>query len=154
MGCVAVRRGVCQGPGPDEPVPLADAHTMIPHNIPKSKGNHMHTVNVSGLKNNPSEALRNARDDLVVVMNRDQPDAVMIGLQSGKLLSEPGARAALATALFRDGGLSLARSARMAQMPLASFITHVSRLGIAVVSHDAQEVARDMETLDQWITAS
>ncbi len=66
----------------------------------------MHAVNVSGLKNNPSEALRNARDD-VVVMNRDQPDAVMIGLQSGKLLSEPGVRAALATALFRDGGLSL-----------------------------------------------
>ena len=48
-----------------------------------------------------------ARDDLVVVMNRDQPDAVIVGLQSGKLLSEPGARVALATALFRDGGLSL-----------------------------------------------
>ena len=78
----------------------------------------MQTVNVSSLKNNPSEALRSARNDLVVVMNRDQPDAVMIGLQSGKLLSEPGARAALATALFRDGGLSLARGARMAQMQM------------------------------------
>ena len=60
----------------------------------------MHAVNVSGLKNNPSEALRNARDDVVVVMNRDQPDAIMIGLQSGKILSQPGARAALATALL------------------------------------------------------
>ena len=99
----------------------------------------MQTVNVSSLKNNPSEALRSARNDLVVVMNRDQPDAVMIGLQSGKLLSEPGARAALATALFRDGGLSLARGARMAQMPMADFITHVSRLGIPVITHDAQE---------------
>ena len=69
---------------------------------------------VLGLKSNPSEALRSARDDVVVVMNRDQPVAVMIGLQSGKLLSKPGARAALATALFRDGGLSLMRSARMA----------------------------------------
>jgi hypothetical protein len=106
----------------------------------------MHVVNVSGLKNNPSEALRNARDDVVVVMNRDQPDAVMIGLQSGKLLSEPGARAALATALVR--------SARMAQMPLATFITHVSRLGIPVVAHDAGEVARDMESLDQWLATS
>lgn len=114
----------------------------------------MQVVNVSGLKNNPSEALRNARDDVVVVMNRDQPDAVMIGLQSGKLLSEPGMRAALASALFRDGGLSLVRSARMAQMPLASFIAHVSRLGIPVVTHDASEVARDIETLDQWLAAS
>ncbi len=114
----------------------------------------MHAVSVSGLKNNPSEALRNARDDVVVVMNRDQPAAVMIGLQSGKLLSEPGARAALATALFRDGGLSLVRSARMAQMPLATFITHVSRLGIPVVAHDAGQVARDMESLDQWLATS
>jgi predicted HTH domain antitoxin len=114
----------------------------------------MQVVNVSGLKNNPSEALRSAREGLVVVMNRDQPDAVMIGLQSGKLLSEPGARAALATALFRDGGLSLARSARMAQMPLASFIAHVSRLGISVVDHDAGEVARDLQTLDEWLATS
>lgn len=114
----------------------------------------MHLVNVSALKNNPSEALRNARDGVVVVMNRDQPDAVMIGLQSGKLLAEPGARVALATALFRDGGLSLVRSAKMAQMPLASFIAHVSRLGISVVTHDASEVGRDMETLDQWLASS
>lgn len=49
----------------------------------------MQTVNVSSLKNNPSEALRSARNDLVVVMNRDQPDAVMIGLQSGKLFPSP-----------------------------------------------------------------
>ena len=114
----------------------------------------MHAVNVSGLKNNPSEALRNARDDVVVVMNRDQPDAIMIGLQSGKILSEPGARAALATALFRDGGLSLARSARMAHMPMAAFITHLSRLGIPVITHDAEEVTSDMETLDQWLASS
>jgi predicted HTH domain antitoxin len=83
-----------------------------------------------------------------------KPDAVMIGLQSGKLLSEPGARAALATALFRDGGLSLARGARMAQMPMADFITHVSRLGIPVITHDAHEVTRDMDTLDQWLATS
>ena len=81
-------------------------------------------------------------------------DAVMIGLQSGKILSEPGARAALATALFRDGGLSLARGARMAQMPLSAFITHVSRLGIPVVSHDASDIPSDMETLDQWLASS
>ena len=114
----------------------------------------MQIVNVSGLKNNPSEALRSARDDVVVVMNRDQPDAVMIGLQSGRLLSQAGAQAALATALFRDGGLSLVRSARMAQMPLASFIAHVSRLGISVVTHDPSETVRDIETLDQWLATS
>jgi hypothetical protein len=40
----------------------------------------MKAVNVSSLKNNPSEALRYAREDMVLVMNRDQPDVLMIGL--------------------------------------------------------------------------
>lgn len=39
----------------------------------------MQTINVSGLKNNPSEALRKAREDVVLVLNRDKPDALMVG---------------------------------------------------------------------------
>ena len=62
----------------------------------------MKTVNVSGLKNNPSEALRMAHDDLVLVMNRNQPDALMIGLKSSKIIDLPGVRKALATALFKQ----------------------------------------------------
>jgi len=111
----------------------------------------MKTVNVSGLKNNPSEALRMAHDDLVLVMNRNEPDALMIGLKSSKIIGMPGVRKALATALFKDGDLSLARSARLADMPLASFITHISRLGIPVINQTAEEVQQDMDTLEQWL---
>lgn len=111
----------------------------------------MKTVNVSGLKNNPSEALRMAHDDVVLVMNRNEPDAVMVGLKSAKIIGMPGVRKALATALFKEGDLSLARSAKLAEMPLANFIAHVSRLGISVIDQTAEEVADDMETLDQWL---
>jgi predicted HTH domain antitoxin len=114
----------------------------------------METVNVSGLKNNPSEALRKSHHDVVVVMNRDRPDALMVGLDSSDMLQMKGVRAALATALFRDGHLSLARSARVAEMPVAAFVAHVSRLGIAVVRLDAREAARDMDTLDEWLASS
>jgi hypothetical protein len=76
----------------------------------------MEAVNVSGLKNNPSEALRLARKDVVVVMNRDKPDALMVGVESSGVLDSPGVRPALATALFRDGHLSLVRAARLASM--------------------------------------
>jgi len=112
----------------------------------------MKTVNVSGLKNNPSQALRMAHDDLVLVMNRNEPDALMIGLNSLKVMDMPGVRRALATALFRDGELSLARSAKLADTPLVDFIAHVSRLGIAVINQTADEVQQDMDTLDQWLT--
>lgn len=111
----------------------------------------MKTVNVSGLKNNPSEALRMAHEDLVLVMNRNEPDALMIGLKSAKIIGMPGVRKALATALFKDGDLSLARSAKLADIPLANFIAHVSRLGIPVINHTAEEVQEDMDTLDDWL---
>ena len=111
----------------------------------------MKTVNVSGLKNNPSEALRMAHDDLVLVMNRNEPDALMIGLKSSNIIGMPGVRKALATALFKDGDISLARSAKLADTPLADFIAHVSRLGIPVINQTAEDVQQDMDTLEQWL---
>jgi len=111
----------------------------------------MKTVNVSGLKNNPSEALRMAHDDLVLVMNRNEPDALMIGLKSSKIIDLPGVRKALATALFKDGELSLARAAKLADVPVADFIAHVSRLGIAVINQCDEDVRQDIDTLDQWL---
>lgn len=69
----------------------------------------MQSVSLSGLKHNPAQPLRQAQEDPVVVLNRDKPDALLIGLETDDLLRAPGVRAALATALFRDGELSLAR---------------------------------------------
>ena len=40
----------------------------------------MHAVSVSVLKNNPAEALRQSKQGVVVVLNRDHPDAVLMGL--------------------------------------------------------------------------
>ncbi|MEO5343710.1 MAG: type II toxin-antitoxin system Phd/YefM family antitoxin [Gammaproteobacteria bacterium SHHR-1] len=107
----------------------------------------MQTVNVSGLKNNPSDALRRARQDVVVVMNRDKPYALMVGVEALGGLDLAGVRPALATALFRDGHLSLARASGLAEMSLSQFVTHVSRLGIPVISLDAADATADMETL-------
>lgn len=114
----------------------------------------MFSVNVSSLKNNPSEALRKAREGVVVVMNRDKPDALIVGVESAGGLQARGVRPALATALFRDGQLSLARAAHVAEMPLTDFIAHLSRLGIPAVRLDAAEAQKDMDTLDEWLASS
>ena len=114
----------------------------------------MHAVSVSGLKHNPADALRNARSSPVVVLNRDHPDAVLIGLEQGGVLQAPGVRAALATALFRDGELSLARAARVAEMDVASFISHLGRLAIPAIRLTAEEANADLDTLDQWLKSS
>jgi hypothetical protein len=39
-------------------------------------------------------------------------------------------------------------------MPVAHFVQHVSRLGIPVIRLDAQETARDLDTLDEWLASS
>ena len=114
----------------------------------------METVNVSGLKNNPSEALRMAQSDVVVVMNRDRPNAVLVGAKAAGLMDTKGVKAALATALFRDGHLSLVRSARLAEISTNQFVTHVSRLGIPVVRLEKEEAERDMDTLEEWLASS
>ena len=114
----------------------------------------METVNVSGLKNNPSDALRKSHRDVVLVLNRDRPDALIVGVDLAGGLDAKGVKPALATALFRDGSLSLARAARLAEMPLAEFIAHVSRLSIPVVGLDADEAAADLDTLESWLASS
>ena len=111
----------------------------------------MHAVSVSGLKHNPADALRQARSSPVVVLNRDHPDAVLIGLERGGVLQAPGVRAALATALFRDGELSLARAARVAEVDVASFI---GRLGIPAIRLTAAESNADLDTLEQLLQSS
>ena len=75
----------------------------------------------------------------------------MIGLKSSKIISMPEVRKALATALLKDGDLSLARSAKLADTPLADFIAYMSRLGIPVINQTAEEVQQDMDTLEQWL---
>lgn len=111
----------------------------------------MKTVNVSGLKNNPSEALRDSHKGLVLVMNRNEPDALIVGVNTNNIIDMPGVRKAMATALFKEGELSIARSAKLANMALTDFIEHISRLGIPVINQTAAEVQQDMDTLEQWL---
>ncbi len=111
----------------------------------------MQTVDLTSLKANPTEALRKSQEELVVVLNRGQPEALMVGLASTGMLEFAGVRSAFATALFRDGHLSLARAARVAKLPLPRFSAHLTRLGIPVVQMSAAESERDLETLDEWL---
>ena len=112
----------------------------------------MKTVTVTHLKNNPSVALRMAHEDLVLVMNSNEPDAVMVGLNRSNLIDFPGVRLALATALFKDGDLSLSRAAKLADLPLSAFIAHASRLGHSVFQQTTDELNRDRITLDDWLS--
>jgi hypothetical protein len=48
----------------------------------------------------------------------------------------------------------LVRAARVAQQDVASFISHLSRLGIPAIRLSAEETNADMNTLEQWLDSS
>lgn len=64
----------------------------------------MFSVQIRELKNNPSQALRKAEQEMVVMMTRDHPSALLLHFDEA-MLQKPGVSVALATSLFRDGGL-------------------------------------------------
>mgnify|MGYP000458431532 CR=1 FL=1 len=111
----------------------------------------MQTVNIRQLKNNPSTALAAARlDDMVVVMNRDRPQALLVDLEQLGVPDLPAVRVALAVALFRSGSVSAGFAARVAAKPLAEMLTLLSSMRIALTGEDT--ATDDMRQARDWLT--
>ena len=111
----------------------------------------MRAISVRELRRNLSAVLREARNEPVVVLKRNHPEALLVHLSDDSLLAEPGIREAVATALYRNRTLSLGRAAEISGMPIAEFMQHVSRLGIPVVDGDAASLREDAEAFSRWI---
>ena len=110
----------------------------------------MKSVNVRQLKNNPSEALRMARKAPVLVMNRDQPEAVLFHLSEDGLLGEPGMRLAIAADLYKSGSISLGRAAKIAGMVLADYIQQMGHAGVPVIRGNAKTLREELKNVKAW----
>jgi predicted HTH domain antitoxin len=114
----------------------------------------MQVVNVRQLKSNPSTALRQSARDLVVVMNRDRPDAVLVGF--GQLAGIPGfaqVRDALAVGLFRDHMVSVSMAAQVAGRSLADMLSMLSAMGVPVADATPKDL-RDEAALAEHLLAA
>jgi predicted HTH domain antitoxin len=109
----------------------------------------MKVFNVRDLKHNPSEAMRAAKKEVVVVLNRDSPEVVMLNANDPEL-ERLGARVALALALYRDNAVTLAKAARIANMPLVDFMKHASAHGIPVIKGDAESLQEELRNFAEW----
>ncbi len=112
----------------------------------------MQAVNIRQLKNNPSTALRSAKeDDMVVVMNRDHPEALLIDLEKLALPDLGAVRVALAVSLFRSGAVSAGFAARMTDKTLPEMLTLFSSLGIPLTSGNEADARDDLNVGKQWL---
>ncbi|MCL2345723.1 MAG: type II toxin-antitoxin system Phd/YefM family antitoxin [Desulfobulbus sp.] len=116
----------------------------------------MQTVNIRQLKTNPSTALTAAREnDMVIVMNRDHPQALLVDLEQLKLPDLPAVRVALAVSLFRGGSISAGFAARIADKPLADMLTLLSSQGIPLTGTNkaaVDETREEIRAARDWLT--
>jgi prevent-host-death family protein len=112
----------------------------------------MQAVNIRQLKNNPSQALKAAHDDdMVVVMNRDTPAAVLVDLEKLGLPDVAAVREILAITLFKEGAISAGAAARMAGKALPEMLKRLSSMGIPLTTSNRDEAANDMATAREWL---
>lgn len=112
----------------------------------------MESVSIRELKNNPSVALKHARDgELVVVTNRDAPEAILVGLEKLGMPDVGRLRLAIAASLFRDGVVSSGAAARMAGKSRADMLNLLARLGIPLTP-ESDNIADDVKAIDAWLS--
>ena len=111
----------------------------------------MKALSIRDLKNNPSAALREAQvDDLVVLMNRQQPQALLVDIARLEVADLAGVKFALAVALFRQGQISLGYAARVAGLSVSAMIERLGRMGIPIVNIDDRELDHELSAFDTW----
>ncbi len=112
----------------------------------------MRAFNIRQLKNNPSTALRAAHeDDMVVVMNRDNPTALLVDLEKMALPDLESVKVSLAISLFKSGVISVGSAARMANHNLSDMITLLSSLNIPLTGNNEDDAKSDMDVARQWL---
>lgn len=111
----------------------------------------MHATDVRELGRNPSAALRRAKEQPVLILGGDQPDAVLVHLDPATMDAQ-AVRPALAADVYKNGCVSLSLAARISGMPLDEFITHLGALGVEIVGPDE---TTDGEVVDAspWLSS-
>jgi len=105
----------------------------------------MQAFNIDQLKNNPLSILRAAHEDgMVVVMNRDNPTALIVDLEKMDLPDLESVKLSLAVSLFKSGVISVGSAAKMANRNLSDMLTLLSSLNIPLTGNNADDAISDM----------
>lgn len=106
----------------------------------------METFSIRDLRERTGDLVRTAESGrLSIVAKHGHPVFVAVPLDEHVLTQ--GLSIALACRLFADKVLSLGKAARMANIPIESFIEHLGDMGIPSVDYSAEELDHELELL-------
>ncbi|MDO8350088.1 MAG: UPF0175 family protein [Gallionella sp.] len=106
----------------------------------------METFSIRDLRERTGDLVRTAESGrLSIVAKHGHPIFVAVPLDEHVLTQ--GLSIALACRLFADKVLSLGKAARMANIPIESFIGHLGDMGIPSVDYTVEELDHELELL-------
>ena len=109
----------------------------------------MKAYNIGDLKNNPSVAIKNAKGEPILILNRDEPEALIFSLDFVDLKDDLGK--SLAVKLYSDGAISLGKAAKIAKLSYNDFISLLTNHGVPVIKYKLQDIESDVSTAKEWL---
>ncbi|MCW5704592.1 MAG: type II toxin-antitoxin system prevent-host-death family antitoxin [Bradyrhizobium sp.] len=107
----------------------------------------METFSIRDLRERSGELVRQAEaGHLSIVAKHGRPLFVAVPLDE-HLLRE-GVAVAIAISLFAEKAVSLGKAARLAGLPVESFIAHLGARGIPAVDYPAEEVGEELAAFE------
>ena len=106
----------------------------------------MNTMGIRNIRENPGELTRLAEaGQITLITNHSTP--VSVNIPFTQELLEQGVHVNMAAKLFEDGVLTLAAAAKIAQMPIETFLEKISILGVITVDYDEGELDEELAWL-------
>ncbi|MES9906168.1 MAG: UPF0175 family protein [Sedimenticola sp.] len=107
----------------------------------------MKTIGVRALRENPGVLNQSAQSgEIVLLTNRSQPMSLSIPFDD-YLLSE-GVHVDIAVKLLEEGAVTLVKAAKLAKMPVESFMEKLALLGVVVVDQTEEEFEKGMKIFE------
>jgi len=103
----------------------------------------MDTFTVRDLRERTGSLIKDAEDGkLSLITKHGHP--IFLAVPFKDELIEWGVHVALAINLYREGILSLSKSAKLAELPLEGFMDKLGSLGISLVNYPASEIEKEI----------
>lgn len=103
----------------------------------------MHSFSIRDLRERTGELSREAeKGNLALITKHGRPMFVSVPFTENLLKN--GVHVALAESLYQSGSFSIGKAAKLADLSIAEFSEHLSRLNIAVVDYPSNELEDEL----------
>ncbi len=106
----------------------------------------MQSFSIRDLRERSGALSQEAEEGNLALVTHGHP--LFVSVPFTEELLQQGVHVALAVKLFKEGDTSLGKAAKLAKMNIAEFSEYVSRLGIAIVDFDEEELDKELAFLN------